>query len=131
MPDFNASPQEQNHFQWVYSLNNRAKPFIGFFAAQPHLLVLFRQFQVLSSTIMMMFTAITTSGLHIFSNLKLKRRALFIIIAISLGLGFGVAQVPQILEHLFELFRNIFSADVATGGIATLLLHIILPESKQ
>jgi xanthine permease XanP len=60
----------------------------------------------------------------------LDRRAL-LIIAISLALGLGVAQVPQILEHLPELFRNIFSSGVATGGIAALILNIVLPETKK
>ena len=53
-----------------------------------------------------------------------------LIIAISLALGLGVAQVPQILEHLPELFKNIFSSGVATGGIAALILNIVLPETK-
>jgi len=54
-----------------------------------------------------------------------------LIIAISLALGLGVAQVPQILEHLPELFKNIFSSGVATGGIAALILNIVLPETHK
>ena len=131
MPDFNTSPQEQNHFQLVYSLNNCSKPFIAFFAARQHLLVLFRHFpQVIGSMLMEMFHAITASRLNIFSPVQLDRRTLFIV-AMLFTFTLGVAQVPQILEHLAELFRNIFSFDVATSDIAAWLLHIILPESKQ
>ena len=85
---------------------------------------------VLGGAVMVMFGAVAASGINILSGVQLDRRAL-LIIAISLGLGLGVAQVPQILEHLPELFRNIFSSGVATGGIAALLLNIILPESKK
>ncbi len=85
---------------------------------------------VLGGAVMVMFGAVAASGINILSGIHLDRRAL-LIIAISLALGLGVAQVPQILEHLPELFRNIFSSGVATGGIAALLLNIILPESKQ
>ena len=85
---------------------------------------------VLGGAVMVMFGAVAASGINILSGVALDRRAL-LIIAISLGLGLGVAQVPQILEHLPELFRNIFSSGVATGGIAALLLNIILPESKK
>lgn len=85
---------------------------------------------VLGGAVMMMFGAVAASGINILSGIHLDRRAL-LIIAISLALGLGVAQVPQILEHLPELFRNIFSSGVATGGIAALLLNIILPETKK
>lgn len=85
---------------------------------------------VLGGAVMVMFGAVAASGINIMSGIHLDRRAL-LIIAISLALGLGVAQVPQILEHLPELFRNIFSSGVATGGIAALLLNIILPETKK
>lgn len=85
---------------------------------------------VLGGAVMVMFGAVAASGINILAGVQLDRRAL-LIIAISLALGLGVAQVPQILEHLPELFRNIFSSGVATGGIAALLLNIILPETKK
>ena len=85
---------------------------------------------VLGGAVMVMFGAVAASGINILSGVVLDRRAL-LIIAIFLGLGLGVAQVPQILEHLPELFRNIFSSGVATGGIAALILNIVLPETKK
>lgn len=85
---------------------------------------------VLGGAVMVMFGAVAASGINILAGVQLDRRAL-LIIAISLALGLGVAQVPEILEHLPELFRNIFSSGVATGGIAALLLNIILPETKK
>ena len=84
---------------------------------------------VLGGAVMVMFGAVAASGVNILSGIHLDRRAL-LIIAISLALGLGVAQVPQILEHLPELFKNIFSSGVATGGIAALILNIVLPEPK-
>lgn len=56
---------------------------------------------------MVMFGAVAASGINILSSIHLDRRAL-LIIAISLALGLGVAQVPQILEHLPELFKKYF-----------------------
>lgn len=84
---------------------------------------------VLGGAVMVMFGAVAASGINILSGIYLDRRAL-LIIAISLALGLGVVQVPQILEHLPELFKNIFSSGVATGGIAALILNIVLPEQK-
>ena len=43
----------------------------------------------------------------------------------------AVAQVPQFLEQLPELCRDIFSSGVATGGIAALILNIVLPETHK
>ena len=85
---------------------------------------------VLGGAVMVLFGAVAASGINILSTVNLDRRAL-LIIAISLGLGLGVAQVPDILAHLPELFRNIFSSGVATGGIAALILNIVLPETKK
>ena len=85
---------------------------------------------VLGGAVMVMFGAVAASGINILASIQLDRRAL-LIIAISLALGLGVAQVPQILEHLPELFKNIFSSGVATGGIAALILNIVLPETQK
>ncbi|WP_445116515.1 uracil-xanthine permease family protein [Acinetobacter sp. WZC-1] len=85
---------------------------------------------VLGGAVMVMFGAVAASGINILSGVHLDRRAL-LIIAVSLALGLGVAQVPQILEHMPELIRNIFSSGVATGGIAALILNIILPISQK
>ena len=85
---------------------------------------------VLGGAVMVMFGAVAASGITILSGVSLDRRAL-LIISISLALGLGVAQVPQILEHLPELVRNIFSSGVATGGIAALILNIVLPATQK
>lgn len=85
---------------------------------------------VLGGAVMVMFGAVAASGINILSGVHLDRRAL-LIIAISLALGLGVAQVPQILEHLPALLKNIFSSGVATGGIAALILNIVLPEQRS
>ena len=85
---------------------------------------------VLGGAAMVMFGAVAASGINILASIQLDRRAL-LIVAISLALGLGVAQVPQILEHLPELFKNIFSSGVATGGLAALILNIVLPETQK
>ena len=85
---------------------------------------------VLGGAVIVMFGAVAASGINILADIKLDRRAL-LIIAVSLGLGLGIAQVPDFLKHMPELIRNIFSSGVATGGIAALILNIVLPEIKK
>ena len=77
---------------------------------------------VLGGAVIVMFGSVAASGINILSGTTLDRRAL-LIIAVALGLGLGIAQVPQYLEHMPELIRNIFSSGVATGGIAALVLN--------
>lgn len=81
---------------------------------------------VLGGAVIVMFGSVAASGINILAGIQLDRRAL-LIIAISLGLGLGIAQVPDFLKHLPELVRNVLSSGVATGGIAALLLNILLP----
>lgn len=82
---------------------------------------------VLGGAVMVMFGAVAASGINILAGIKLDRRAL-LIISISLGLGLGIAQVPDFLKHLPTLIQNILSSGVATGGIAALILNLVLPE---
>lgn len=65
------------------------------------------------------------SGQH-----RLDRRAL-LIIAVSLALGLGVAQVPEFLAHMPAAIRNVLESGVATGGICALVLNWFLPEGKE
>ncbi|MFT4020768.1 MAG: nucleobase:cation symporter-2 family protein [Acinetobacter sp.] len=85
---------------------------------------------VLGGAVMVMFGAVAASGINILASIALDRRAL-LIISISLALGLGIAQVPDFLKHMPDLLRNIFSSGVATGGVAALLLNILLPEQRS
>ena len=85
---------------------------------------------VLGGAVMVMFGAVAASGINILASIKLDRRAL-LIIAISLALGLGIAQVPEFLKHMPELIRNILGSGVATGGITALILNIVLPENNE
>ncbi|MGO3742471.1 uracil-xanthine permease family protein [Kerstersia sp.] len=84
---------------------------------------------VLGGAAMVMFGAVAASGINILAGIDLDRRAL-LIIAVSLALGLGVSQVPEILSHLPQAIKNVLESGVATGGISALLLNWFLPEKK-
>ncbi len=50
------------------------------------------------------------------------------ILAVSLAMGLGVAQVPEVLQHLPELLKSVLSFGVATGGITAMVLNLLLPR---
>jgi xanthine permease XanP len=53
-----------------------------------------------------------------------------LIIAVSLALGLGVSQVPEILTNLPHALKNVLASGVATGGLCALLMNWFLPERK-
>nr|WP_199911614.1 uracil-xanthine permease family protein [Dongshaea marina] len=86
---------------------------------------------VLGGATIIMFGTIAAAGIRIIAKQELDRRAL-LILTVSLGLGLGVSQVPNLLVHLPPLIRSVLSFGVATGGIAAMLLNLILfPGSKS
>jgi len=85
---------------------------------------------VLGGAVMVMFGAVAAAGINILSGVTLDRRAL-LIIAVSLGLGLGVAQVPEFLAHLPAALRDVLASGVATGGISALVLNWFLPAGSR
>ena len=81
---------------------------------------------VLGGATIVMFGTVAVAGIKILSCVNLTKRN-SIILALSLGLGLGVSVVPEILGQMPPLIQSIFSSGISTGGIAALLLNIILP----
>ncbi|KVD45952.1 xanthine permease XanP [Burkholderia sp. MSMB1072] len=84
---------------------------------------------VLGGAAMVMFGAVAASGINILAGVHLDRRAL-LIIAVSLALGLGVSQVPDILNSLPHALKNVLESGVATGGICALVMNWFLPAKK-
>ena len=82
---------------------------------------------VLGGAAMVMFGAVAASGINILAGIRLDRRAL-LIIAVSLALGLGVSQVPEILSHLPHAVKSVLES--GTGGICALVMNWFLPEKK-
>jgi len=85
---------------------------------------------VLGGAAMVMFGAVAAAGINILASVTLDRRAL-LIIAVSLALGLGVAQVPEFLAHMPGALRHVLESGVATGGICAVVLNWFLPASAE
>lgn len=124
----------------IIQLTGVASRYIGFWIAG--LLVLMGLFPVVAATMQMipepvlgaaaliMFGSVAAAGINILANVHLDRRAL-LILAVSLAVGLGVTQVPDILQHLPEGVKSILQSGVATGGFTAMLLNVLLPESPS
>ncbi|MGP1385228.1 MAG: uracil-xanthine permease family protein [Thainema sp.] len=94
----------------------------GLFQAMPQ--------PVLGGATLLMFSSVVTAGIKILHGVNLSRRNTLILI-VSLGLGMGVSFVPEILENTPYLIKSVFSSGIATGGMAALVLNIVIPGSRE
>ncbi|MET1077287.1 MAG: nucleobase:cation symporter-2 family protein [Pseudomonas sp.] len=82
---------------------------------------------VLGGATLIMFGTVAVAGIKILSEAGLHRRNM-LIVAISLGLGLGVAAVPEVLRELPEALHNIFESPITVGAFCAILLNLFLPE---
>lgn len=73
-----------------------------------------------------MFGMIAVGGIKNFQEVDFNKRN-SLILAISLGLGLGVAVKPEILSHLPETVQIIFRSGMTTATIFAIALNLILP----
>ncbi|MGR4051299.1 nucleobase:cation symporter-2 family protein [Kosakonia cowanii] len=124
----------------VIQLTGVASRYIGFFiAVMLMLLGLFPAVSafvqqlpepVLGGATLVMFGTIAASGVRIVSREPLNRRAI-LIIALSLAVGLGVSQQPQILQFAPDWLKNLLSSGIAAGGITAIVLNLIFPPEKE
>ena len=53
------------------------------------------------------------------------------IVGIALALGVGIGAVPEILQFMPQLARNIFGSPLVVSFIVVFVLNIIVPEDKS
>lgn len=73
---------------------------------------------------------VAVSGIKILAEAGLHRRNM-LIVAISLGLGIGVAVVPEVLLSLPKSLHLIFESSITVGALSAILLNIFLPEDPS
>ena len=138
---FNSFPNttfSQNN--GVIQMTGVASRYVGFWIAG--LLVLFGLFPivgglfsiipnaVLGGATIIMFGTVAAAGIRIIASSIIDRRGL-LVMAISLGLGLGVAFRPEILGIFPSIIKQIFGSAITTGGLAAIFLNIILPQSLK
>ena len=86
---------------------------------------------VLGGGVLLMFSMITMSGLNlIYQSGKIAERDV-VIIAASLGVAFGLSNVPQVMQHLPMWFQNIFKQAIVGAFVTALILNLLLPKAKE
>ncbi|MBP2252468.1 NCS2 family nucleobase:cation symporter-2 [Halarchaeum solikamskense] len=82
---------------------------------------------VLGGGALILFAMIFSSGARIITqNVTLDHRN-STILALSMALGLGVAFRPEILQNLPTEVQTLFGSALVTGGIAALVLNVVIP----
>lgn len=83
---------------------------------------------VLGGCTIMMFGNIVVSGLQMISNCGFTQRNITIA-ALSLSVGIGFTQVPQIFHIFPEIIQNVFAENcVATVFLIAIIANLVLPK---
>lgn len=86
---------------------------------------------VLGGCTLIMFGSIVVSGLHMVAECGYNQRNM-LIVALSLSVGIGFTQVPEIFGIFPEIMQNVFAENcVAVVFIVAILLNIILPKNME
>lgn len=86
---------------------------------------------VLGGCTLMMFGNIVISGLQMISGCGYSQRNITIV-ALSLSIGIGFTQVPEIFSIFPQIIENVFSENcVAVVFIVAIVLNLILPKNME
>ena len=79
----------------------------------------------------MMFGTIVTSGMEMIGKCGFTQRNITIA-ALSLSIGIGFTQVPQMFEIFPEIVRTVFAENcVAVVFIVSIVLNLVIPKDKK
>lgn len=85
---------------------------------------------VLGGGTLILFAQIFTSGLNIIHREVTLSQRNTTIIAAAVSLGLGVTFRPELVQNLPEMIQTLFGSGVVMGGLAALVLNVLLPQSN-
>lgn len=85
---------------------------------------------VLGGAGIILFGLIAAQGVKTLSTVRIGDREL-LIISVAFALGIGVTVRPDMLAHLPNALKMIFSSGISTGTLVALLLNIVLVKKKD
>lgn len=88
---------------------------------------------VLGGCTLMMFGSIVVSGVRMLGECGYsQRKRNMSIAALSLSIGLGFTQTPQIFHIFPELFRSVFAENcVAVVFVVAIILNIVFPKEEK
>jgi NCS2 family nucleobase:cation symporter-2 len=85
---------------------------------------------VLGGAAIYMFSSIVVSGIQLITKEKMTARSITIV-AVSLGVGYGMGANSAILNQMPDLVQNIFGGSgIVPAAFVAIVLNLILPKDK-
>ena len=86
---------------------------------------------VLGGCTLIMFGSIVVSGLHMIAKCGINQRNM-LIVALSLSVGIGFTQVPDIFRVFPTIIQNVFAENcVAVVFLTAVILNLVLPKKME
>jgi xanthine permease len=85
---------------------------------------------VLGGVTLLLFGFVAAAGIRILKQVPMTHRDM-LILAASLAAGVSVMTVPEMLDPLPEVVRNIFTSAITTGGLTALVLNAVVPGGQE
>jgi xanthine permease XanP len=95
----------------------------GFFRSLPN--------PVLGGATIVMFGTVAAAGVNIIASMGRLGRREMLIVAVALGIGMGLAFVPEVLSQTPKAIQQIFGSAITSGGLAALILNLVLPKTES
>ena len=80
---------------------------------------------VLGGATLLMFGTVAAAGIRIIAATAINRKAV-LVMAISFAMGLSVELVPNILDKMPEVIRNIFASGITMGGLTAILANALI-----
>lgn len=85
---------------------------------------------VLGGATLVLFGSIAVAGIRILANQAITRKAVYVM-AVSFGLGLGVALVPDALKGLPDVAQKVLGSPITLSGLAAILMTLLLPDDAE
>ena len=80
---------------------------------------------VLGGATLLMFGTVAAAGIRIIASTSINRKAV-LVMAISFAMGLSVELVPNILDQMPPIIKNIFSSGITMGGLTAILANALI-----
>lgn len=80
---------------------------------------------VLGGATLLMFGTVAASGMRIIASQRIDRKAV-LVMALSFSIGLSVEMVPDVLQHMPDVIKGIFSSGITAGGVTAMLANYFI-----
>ena len=84
---------------------------------------------VLGAATTIMFGTIAANGIRILGLQKITKKS-GLTIAISLSVGLSVILVPNLLDKMPEIIKNVLGSSITLSGLTAIACSLIIPETE-